>query len=89
MLRHHPEKLGLTLDAHEWADTRALIEAINAIQPFDMEQLERIVQTDNTGKRPHLLLGGSEMGLKTGCGDGRDRWKHKSLLQEKKRIMQK
>ena len=35
VLRHHPEKLGLTLDAHGWADTRALIEAINAIQPFD------------------------------------------------------
>ena len=47
VLRHHPEKLGLTLDAHGWVDTKALIEAINAIQPFDMEHLERIVQTDN------------------------------------------
>ena len=47
VLRHHPERLGLTLDNHGWADTKALIKAINAIQPFDMEQLERIVQTDN------------------------------------------
>ena len=46
VLRHHPEKLGLTLDAHGWADTKALIDAINAIQPFDMEQLENIVRTD-------------------------------------------
>jgi len=47
VLRHHPEKLGLTLDGHGWADTKALIKAINTIQPFDMEQLEIIVQTDN------------------------------------------
>ena len=46
VLRHHPERLGLTLDAHGWADTGALIKAINAIQPFDMEQLEAIVRTD-------------------------------------------
>ena len=47
VLRHHPERLGLTLDAHGWADTKALIEAINAIQPFDMERLESIVSTDS------------------------------------------
>ena len=47
VLRHHPEKLGLTLDSHGWADAKALIEAINAIQPFDMAQLERIVRTDS------------------------------------------
>ena len=29
------------------------------------------------------------MGLKTGCGNGYDRWKHKPLLQDKERIMQK
>ena len=46
-LRHHPEKLGLTLDTHGWADTKALINAINAIQPFDMGELENIVRTDN------------------------------------------
>ena len=47
VLRHHPEKLGLTLDVHGWADTEALIHAIDAIQPFDMEQLEHIVRADN------------------------------------------
>lgn len=46
VLRHHPERLGLTLDSHGWADTKALINAINAIQPFNMEQLENIVRTD-------------------------------------------
>ena len=46
VLRHHPERLGLALDAHGWADTSALIDAINAIQPFDMEQLEAIVRAD-------------------------------------------
>ena len=47
VLRHHPEKLGLTLDAHGWADTKALVEAINAIQPFDMKRLETIARTDS------------------------------------------
>ena len=46
VLRHHPERLGLALDAHGWADASALIDAINAIQPFDMEQLEAIVRAD-------------------------------------------
>ena len=45
VLRHHPERLGLTLDAHGWVDTKALIETIAAIQSFDMDQLERIVLT--------------------------------------------
>ena len=46
-LRHHPERLELTLDAHGWADVEALIHAINAIHPFDREQLEAIVRTDS------------------------------------------
>ena len=46
VLRHHPERLGLTLDDHGWADMKALIKAIHAIQPFDMEQLEAIVRAD-------------------------------------------
>lgn len=47
VLRHKPEELGLTMDRHGWVDTRALIEKLNAIQPFDMEKLEEIVRTDN------------------------------------------
>ena len=46
VLRHKPERLGLKLDLHGWADTAELIRAINAIQPFDMEALETIVRTD-------------------------------------------
>ena len=46
-LRHYPERLVLTLDAHGWADVEALIHAINTIQPFDRKQLEAIVRTDS------------------------------------------
>ena len=46
------------------------------------------LSTDN-GKTPHLALERHEIGLKTGCDNGWERWKSKSLLQDKKRIMQK
>ena len=54
----------------------------------DSKAIRQHLSTD-TDKRPYLLLGGPEMGLKTGCGNGYDRWKHKPLLQDKERIMQK
>lgn len=47
VLRHKPEKLGLTLDEHGWCDASALVERLNAIQPFTMETLERIVAEDS------------------------------------------
>lgn len=47
VLRHKPEELGLIMDKHGWVETGALIEKINAIQPFTMEMLEEIVSTDN------------------------------------------
>lgn len=47
VLRHKPEALGLTMDSHGWVDTQALIEKLNAKQPFDMDMLEEIVRTDN------------------------------------------
>ena len=46
-LRHKPEALGLAMDEHGWVETQALIEKLNAIQPFDMETLEEIVRTDS------------------------------------------
>ena len=46
VLRHQPEKLGLTIDSHGWMDTDQLIKKLNAIQPFTMETLEEIVRTD-------------------------------------------
>lgn len=47
VLRHKPEELGLTMDEHGWVGTEALIEKLNAIQPFDMSMLEEIVNTDS------------------------------------------
>jgi putative RNA 2'-phosphotransferase len=47
LLRHQPQKLGLTIDSHGWMDTDQLIEKLNAIQPFTMETLEEIVRTDS------------------------------------------
>ena len=47
VLRHKPERLGLTMDAHGWVETSALIEKLNALQPFDMGMLETIVATDS------------------------------------------
>lgn len=48
LLRHHPEKAGLTLDAHGWAEADRLIEGVRRTkQPdFDRETLEKIVRTD-------------------------------------------
>lgn len=47
VLRHKPDELGLTMDKHGWVSTEALIEKLNAIQPFDMGMLQEIVRTDN------------------------------------------
>lgn len=47
VLRHKPEAIGITLDEHGWADVKKLIEGIQRTRPFDMENLEEIVRTDN------------------------------------------
>ncbi len=46
ILRHHPEKIGITLDEHGWADVSELIAGIRRTRPFTMEDLERIVAQD-------------------------------------------
>lgn len=46
ILRHKPETIHITLDEHGWADVKQLIEGINQTYPFNMEQLEEIVKTD-------------------------------------------
>ena len=46
ILRHKPEEIGITLDEHGWADTKALIEGIQKHYPLTMEILEEIVRTD-------------------------------------------
>lgn len=46
ILRHKPETIGITLDEHGWADVKELISGIAEQQPFDMETLVKIVETD-------------------------------------------
>lgn len=46
LLRHHPEKAGITLDEHGWADVEELIAGIKKTQRFDLEMLKEIVRTD-------------------------------------------
>ena len=47
LLRHHPEKAGIALDEHGWADVGQLIEGVAKTRPFDLATLEEIVRTDN------------------------------------------
>lgn len=46
ILRHKPETIGITLDEHGWANVDELIAGIAKSQPFTMEMLEEIVETD-------------------------------------------
>lgn len=46
ILRHHPEKIGITLDEHGWADVNELLAGISERCPLCREQLEEIVRTD-------------------------------------------
>ena len=46
ILRHHPEKIGIALDEHGWADVSILVEGIAKKYPFDREMLEKIVRED-------------------------------------------
>ncbi|EGC04772.1 RNA 2'-phosphotransferase [Ruminococcus albus] len=48
VLRHQPQTIGLTLDEHGWADTKALIKGVCATgRKLDIETLERIVRENN------------------------------------------
>ena len=47
ILRHHPEKAGIKLDRHGWADVDALIEGVSKTHPLTRELLEEIVRTDD------------------------------------------
>lgn len=48
ILRHHPERIGITLDEHGWADVSDLIEGFNRSGKYrlDMDTLREIVRTD-------------------------------------------
>ncbi|MBR2793161.1 MAG: RNA 2'-phosphotransferase [Solobacterium sp.] len=41
ILRHHPEKIGITLDEHGWADVKELREKMN-LSPEDLEEIVRL-----------------------------------------------
>ena len=47
LLRHKPEKAGIYLDQHGWADVEELIKGVSRTHMFNMEILEEIVRTDN------------------------------------------
>ena len=46
LLRHKPEKAGIHLDQHRWADVDDLIKGVSKTHMFNMEILEEIVRTD-------------------------------------------
>lgn len=46
ILRHKPEAIGITLDAHGWADVDELIQGIAKTYTFNKDILEIIVRTD-------------------------------------------
>ena len=46
ILRHHPKVIGISLDAHGWADVDELIAGIAQKKKFSREILEEIVKTD-------------------------------------------
>ena len=46
ILRHKPEKIGITLDEHGWANVDELIAGVNKTHPLDQAGLERIVAED-------------------------------------------
>ena len=48
VLRHKPQKIGLTLDEHGWADVDELIEkTVRSGRELDRESLEYIVRTND------------------------------------------
>ncbi len=46
LLRHRPDVVGISLDEHGWADVQKLLKGINKTRPLSMEDLEKIVATD-------------------------------------------
>lgn len=47
ILRHKPEKIGITLDEHGWANVNELIDGVNKTHKLNMTILEEIVETDD------------------------------------------
>lgn len=47
ILRHRPDRIGISLDEHGWANVDELLAGISKKQYIDMAMLEKIVATDN------------------------------------------
>lgn len=58
VLRHEPQLLALTVDEHGWCDAALLVERLNEIQPFTMDDLRRIVAEDSKGRYAFSVDGG-------------------------------
>lgn len=50
VLRHHPEKIGISLDEHGWANVDDLLAGLSRRSPVSMATLEEIVRTDSKGR---------------------------------------
>ena len=50
ILRHNPDVIGISLDAHGWADVNELILGVSKKYPLDRALLERIVSEDEKGR---------------------------------------
>ena len=50
VLRHHPDKIGITLDNAGWVETKVLIKALRDTgwASFTKEQLDSVVENNNT-----------------------------------------
>lgn len=46
VLRHHPESIGITLDAHGWVDVEELIKGMQTKVQFNRETLDEMVRVD-------------------------------------------
>ena len=64
ILRHRPEEIGITLDAHGWASVDALVAGISRTVPFTRSDLEEIVRTDSKQRyafnEDHTLIRASQ-----------------------------
>ncbi len=49
ILRHKPEAIGICLDEHGWANVNELIAGIAETHDFNMEMLEEIVDSSQSG----------------------------------------
>ncbi|MBQ4059511.1 MAG: RNA 2'-phosphotransferase [Lachnospiraceae bacterium] len=47
ILRHQPQKIGITLDEHGWARVDELIEGVSRTHTLDFSMLKEIVATDD------------------------------------------